>query len=159
MWRLVLDRNGNGQPTAFPSRSHGPDTIYDGLSNTILVTENTNAGEKQQWGDPDPRNCAFVYPLNPDTSGFTAADFYATAPLDPEHPYGTINAARGGPEGERPFPNSNHAGGVNMAFCDGATRTVSDDIDLSVYVRLITPAGDKAGTTITPQSPVDGNSF
>jgi len=159
MWRLVQDRNGDGSPTSWPNRSHGPDTIYDGMSHTILVTENVNAGDKQLWGDPDPRNCAFVYPLDPDTTGHTAATYYPSAPLDPAHPYGRINAARGGPEGERPFPNSNHYGGVNMVFCDGSTRTMSDSIDLSVYARLITPNGDKFSSAVSAQQPVDGTDF
>ena len=84
---------------------------------------------------------------------------YATAPLDPRHPYGVINGARRGPEGERPFPNSRHADGVNMVFCDGSTRMISEDIDLNVYVRLISPAGDEPSLSITAQSPVDGSSY
>ncbi|MCH2200852.1 MAG: DUF1559 domain-containing protein [Fuerstiella sp.] len=160
MWRTVLDRSGDGNPTkTLPSGSHGPDNIYDGLSNTILVTENVNAGEKQLWGDPDPRNCATVFPIDPDTSGFDSSSYFPSAPLDPAHPYGVINGARAGPEGERPFPNSNHSDIVNIVFCDGAARTVSEDIDLNVYARLITPEGDKPSASVTPQTPVSGESF
>ncbi len=160
MWRMVVDRSGDGKPSQpRPNRSHGPDDIYDGLSNTILVTENINAGEKQQWGDPDPRNCAFVFPIDPDTTGYDATTYYAAAPFDTSHPYALINAARSGPEGERPFPNSNHPGSVNMTFCDGSTRPISDDIDLSIYARLISPQGDRLQGTVTSQGPLDGNSF
>ena len=158
MWRMVLDRSGDGAPKPWPNRSHGPNSIYDGLSNTLLVTENVNAGDKQLWGDPDPRNCAFVYPIDRDTGSHTPDTYYASAPLDPAHAYGRINAARSGPEGERPFPNSNHYGGVNVVFCDGATRMISDDIDLNVYARLITPAGDRF-SSIVAQQPLDGTDF
>ena len=160
MWRMVLDRSGDGHPTGVRANgSHGPDNIYDGLSNTILVTENLNAGEKQLWGDPDPRNCAFVFPFDPDTSAYDSATYFSSVPLDPAHPYGVINGARGGPEGERPFPNSNHYGSVNMVFCDGATRTISEDIDLNVYARLITPEGDRASGATAAQTPLSGESF
>lgn len=160
MWRTVVDRQpASSNPREVSNRSHGPGNVYDGLSNTILVTENINAGNKQLWGDPDPRNCAFVFPINPSTSGYDATTYYATAPLDPAHPYGVINGARSGPEGERPFPNSNHFDSVNMVFCDGSTRTISEGIDLNVYVRLMSPGGDQPSATITAQSPIDGTSF
>ena len=160
MWRMVLDRSGDGNPTKpCPNGSYGPDNIYDGLSNTILVTENVNAGEKQLWGDPDPRNCAFVFPIDPDTSAWDSSSYFRSAPLDPTHPYGVINGARGGPEGERPFPNSNHSGSINVVFCDGAMGTLSEDIDLNVYARLITPEGDRRFGSMEAQTPVSGESF
>ena len=160
MWRTVLDRTGDGNPSRpCPNESHGPDTIYDGLSNTILVTENLNAGEKQLWGDPDPRNCAFVFPMDPNTSNWDSSTYFLSAPLDPGHSYGVINGARSGPEGERPFPNANHYGSVNMVFCDGATRTISEDIDLNVYARLITPQGDRISGSAGAQIPVSGEIF
>ena len=155
MWRDVLDQNGDSLPSVSiggvssggtrDRRSVGLGQIYDGLTNTLLLTENLNAGEKQLWGDPDPRNCAFVYPIDPDAAGLglTAANYFDTAPLDPDHPYGTINGATTGPEGERPFPNSLHPGGVNAVMCDGSARFLSEDIDLRVYAHLITPAGTK----------------
>jgi hypothetical protein len=36
------------------------------------------------------------------------------------------------------FPSSNHPGGVNAAFVAGATKFISDDIDLRVYAQLMT---------------------
>lgn len=160
MWRAVVDRQPDTRnPREMPSRSYGPGNIYDGSTNTILLTENINAGEKQLWGDPDPRNCTFVVPIDPSIGGYDSTNYYATAPLDPRHPYGVINGARSGPEGERPFPNSNHFGSVNMVFCDGSTRMISQDIDPNVYIRLMSPAGDQPSTTITAQSPIDGISY
>jgi prepilin-type processing-associated H-X9-DG protein len=46
-------------------------------------------------------------------------------------------------EGSFPFSNSGHAGGCNMAFCDGAVRFISATIDGTVYAKIITPAGSK----------------
>lgn len=172
MWRDVLDQNGDGEPSAtaggvrhggtYRNRSQSLDGIYDGLANTIMLTENVNAGEKQLWGDPDPRNCAFVYPIDEDAAGLglTSADYYDTAPLDPDHSYGVINGAQAGPEGERPFPNSLHSGGgVNMVMCDGSARFISEDVDLRVYAHLITPVGTKALPSAEPQDTLDGLGF
>ncbi|MEZ6130085.1 MAG: DUF1559 domain-containing protein [Planctomycetaceae bacterium] len=162
MWRDLVDRTGDGLPRlrkgnviygGYDNRSQRLDDIYDGLSNTLLVTENLNAGERQTWGDPDPKNCVFVYPLDPDFSalGLTAATYFKTAPLDPDHPYGVINGARTGPEGERPFPNSGHPGGVNIVMCDGSAKFLNEDLDLQIYAQLVTPAGSKALPTATAQ--------
>ncbi len=159
MWReVVRNRSSGSHPVVRPSRSFGLSNIYDGLSNTILLTENVNAGNVY-WADPDPRNCAFVFPIDPSTSGYDSTNYYATVPLDPNHPYGVINGARQGPDGERPFPNSHHVSSVNMVFCDGSTRAISEDVDLNVYARLMSPAADQPSTTITAQSPVDSTSF
>lgn len=159
MWRAVVNRTGRAAPKVSPNPSFGPGRIYDGQSNTILLTENVNAGKQHWWADPDPRNCAFVFPMDPDTSSHDASTYFASVPLDPNHTYGKINGARYGPEGERPFPNSHHIGSVNMVLCDGSARTISDDIDVSVYVRLMSPAGDQLHTVVTAQTPVDGLSF
>jgi len=162
-WRQVIDKNGDGNPTPRRNASHTFDSVYDGLGNTIMVTENTNAGDKQSWGDPDPRNCAFVYPFDPDPTDnlppLTAVDYFATAPLDPVYEYGQINKARGGPEGERPFPNSNHFGGVNIVMCDGSARFLDESVDLTVYARLISPAGSQSSLTVGPQEILEDSSF
>ncbi|MGB4709794.1 MAG: DUF1559 domain-containing protein [Fuerstiella sp.] len=161
MWGMAIDRSGDGKPNAYPNRSHTLNTIYDGTSNTLLVSENTNAAATQFWGDPSARYCTFVYPLdpNPTALGLTAADYYASAPMDPAHPYGRINASGSGPEGERPFPNSGHSGGVNVVMCDGSARFLSETIDLNVYAQLVTPAGTKSLTTAAPQQILNSTDF
>jgi prepilin-type N-terminal cleavage/methylation domain-containing protein/prepilin-type processing-associated H-X9-DG protein len=40
-------------------------------------------------------------------------------------------------------PGSNHGSGANVAFCDGHSTYLRDDIDYIVYVQLITPNGRK----------------
>jgi prepilin-type N-terminal cleavage/methylation domain-containing protein/prepilin-type processing-associated H-X9-DG protein len=40
-------------------------------------------------------------------------------------------------------PASNHSGGVNVAFCDGHGGFLSDDIEYTVYQRLLTANGRK----------------
>ena len=61
-------------------------------------------------------------------------------------------------EGSFPFSNSGHAGGCNMAFCDGAVRFIPATIDGTVYAKLITPAGSKL-PTYARQFPVSQDDF
>jgi len=158
-WPETLNRQGAPKPDRAPNRSHLYTTIHDGTGNTLMLTENINAAGSQHWGDPDPRFVAFVFPVNYAGTGYSAQTYYLSAPLDARHSYGVINGARTGPEGARPFPNSNHPGGVNMVFCDGSARFLSQDIDLNVYAQLLSPAGTKPATAIRVQDPLSDNQF
>ena len=162
MWREVVDRGpggvGDGRPTPEENQSMTLEHIYDGAGQTIMATENVNAGGRQTWADPDPRSCTFVYPVDPDGPGRTAATFFQDPPLDPAHPYGLINGAPGGPDGQRPFPNSGHVGVVNIIFCDGAAKSVSERIDQSVYYRMISPAATAPLNGIGLQRPLSEKS-
>lgn len=161
-WYSRLDRDGDGRPAPVKNQSLRVDDIYDGSSNTLMVSENINAASNQFWGDPSPRFCAFVYPLDPNPSalGLTAVDYFQKAPLDPRYSYAVINGSRSGPEGLRPFPNSNHPGGVNVSMCDGSARFLNENIDLSIYTQLITPAGSKAlPSGIGSQNILSGDSY
>ncbi|MEW4570941.1 DUF1559 domain-containing protein [Tautonia sp. JC769] len=46
-------------------------------------------------------------------------------------------------EGESPFPNSHHSGGVHVTMADGSTRFIRETIDGIVWSKLITPAGSR----------------
>lgn len=49
-------------------------------------------------------------------------------------------------EGSAPRPSSQHANGVlTTVFCDGRGQTLSSEVDLSVYIRLLTPNGSSFG--------------
>lgn len=160
MWPQTLNRKGvAGKPTALKNASHTMGSIYDGTGNTMMLTENINAGGSQHWGDPDPRYTTFVYPVDHTGGGLTPAEFFRDVPLDPNVPDGIINGARTGPEGERPFPNSMHTGGINVGFCDGSARFLSEDIDLNVYAQLISPAGTKVFPGVGPQPPLSSSDF
>ena len=49
--------------------------------------------------------------------------------------------------GTLPRPSSNHLGTSIYGFADGAARQFADQIDWSVYVRLISPNGQRYGQT------------
>lgn len=122
--------------------------IQDGSSNTIMFSENTNAGV-QSWSNPDIGSCGLIVPLDPvavpaanhhlvfgNVSGTATPMVILTLPWTP-------NAAKSGPEGIRPFPNSKHPQVFVVAFCDGTARPLSETISRDVYTRLITPNGAK----------------
>lgn len=120
------------------NHSHRLSEVYDGTSNTFLLAENLKAGVSGTWSNPAPTNCTFVYPILTDEINMTN---FSDPPLPPGVD-GTPNASRNKSEGT-PTPSSNHASIVNFAMLDGSTRTISEDIERTVYLRLITPAGSR----------------
>lgn len=112
--------------------------VYDGLTNTILFSENINAGANRNWADPAITNCAFVYPVyRPRASG---ENFFAVP--TPEGITGLPNRERDRGPGT-PFPSSNHRGTIHCVMAAGATKVLSDSVDATVYRSLLTPAGSK----------------
>ena len=112
--------------------------IYDGSSNTILFSENVNAGPGLNWSDPAIGNCAFVYPVYRGRA--SGANF--SSPPQPEGVTGLPNRERGFGEAT-PFLSANHRGTVNYVTAGGATKAMSDDVDGLVYRALLTPAGGR----------------
>lgn len=55
-----------------------------------------------------------------------------------------INALVRGKE-EAARPSSNHGKIVNMLFCDGSVRCVSQSVDAHLYLKLLTPHGQEWG--------------
>lgn len=130
-------------------------TVYDGMSNTLMLGENVNAGVAGTWSNPSPANCTFIYPFEA-----TLAD--STNFPDPPLPTGwsgTPNANLHKGEGV-PTPSSFHPGIVNFVMVDGSTRTISENIDREVYVRLVTPAGSKLRWPgFRPEDPLSADQF
>lgn len=161
MWRDVIHR-GSGNFKAKDNQSLALNEVYDGLSQTLLLTENLNAGglesPAQMWGDPDARSCAFVLPIQRISNG--GPTYFQNPPPASDFPQAVINGERFGAEGRSPWPSSAHPGGVSATFCDGSTRFLSEDIDLLVYKRIITPAGGRQkSTTVLPQAILGDGDF
>jgi type II secretory pathway pseudopilin PulG len=115
--------------TRAPQTSTGDVARGDGASNTILYTENVNL---INWREcPNEYNVGVVWR---DWVNDTPVSFpniinwdYENAPLDYAH-------AR---------PASEHPGGVMMCFADGTVKYISENIDYTVYARLMTSHGLK----------------
>jgi prepilin-type N-terminal cleavage/methylation domain-containing protein/prepilin-type processing-associated H-X9-DG protein len=165
----------------------GSSTIIDGSSTTILASESVLGGAS--GGDPNytannPTNWAIPHP---NYIGFVGSDRVYTAAaganlasngqidgsawrlannksatLDAASVLESLNYGLNlGTEGSCPYPNSNHPGGVNMLFCDGSAKFVSDTIDGTVYSKLITPQGSRlpGGANGFRQLPVDASAI
>jgi prepilin-type N-terminal cleavage/methylation domain-containing protein/prepilin-type processing-associated H-X9-DG protein len=153
--------------------------ITDGSSNTLLLSENMLAGvgspssysknTETNWATPLATFCMFFGPpavcgakgqcidgmLQPqgsiDGPGWALANQVGT--------FENINYGQNLTiKGSFPFSNSGHAGGCNMAFCDGAVRFIPSTIDGTVYAKIITPAGSKL-PVYARQLPVSQDAF
>jgi prepilin-type N-terminal cleavage/methylation domain-containing protein len=142
--------------------------IYDGAGNTIMFTENVNAGSNvltgtRTWADPAIRSCGFILPIA-QSSGTTFATLQNSIVNFAGSASPLINKQKNGQDGGAPSPNSRHIGVIVASFCDGTAKTISENIDTSVYVRLITPGGARPRPALTaagflPETPLAGNDF
>jgi len=143
-WMSVVNNNTSQQLTK----------IYDGADNTLLLGENLNAGFKNNWAGASVANVGFIYPVSwQPNDGTTFSD-----PIRPANVYPLPNQMKSGPEGI-PYLSSGHPGVVNVVMASGATRSLSDSIDDSVYRRLMTPGGSKlrAISGFVPEDPLSGD--
>ncbi|REJ72906.1 MAG: DUF1559 domain-containing protein [Planctomycetota bacterium] len=144
------------------------DRVPDGTSSTIILTENIQATE---WDDPNIGGMAFVVPFEDEGSNANQVDSASTANgLGPDSPgekrtalgYGTIafsadadlaesqinsNLATA-TDGRRPRPASLHPSVVNTFFMDGHGRSISQSIDDTVWIRLVSSGGERFGQDI-----------
>jgi prepilin-type N-terminal cleavage/methylation domain-containing protein/prepilin-type processing-associated H-X9-DG protein len=128
---------------------HTPDSILDGASNTIMMSENLRAGydplKDTSWATPWPTNNTFYvssYVCENRSCAPGKVD-YRRANDGSQEPYRleAINAARDQAEGEAPWPSSLHSGGVHTAFADGHIQFLSEQVEGAVYAALISPQG------------------
>lgn len=142
-------------------RHHTPQSVKDGMTTTVMMSENVNAGYNEgtttgwnsNWGCPHPFNTSFF--VNPVAVGVNDPDvaymyersntrgLYAP-PVDSDGLEGGINGDLTGlNEGMFPYPNSFHTGGVHIVMCDGSVRFLPDTVAGDVWARLVTPDGGR----------------
>jgi len=138
------------------------DEITDGRASTILLGESlwvgyatgvtvpgnnsSITGVVSTWANPDAFRCAFQAKLVVDGSGNPQ---YGAA-LNINDPSVTTE----GGNGTYTPLSSHHAGGVNVANCDGSVTFITEQIDATVFANLITPRGARRG-----EQPVSLNPF
>ncbi|MGL4463413.1 MAG: DUF1559 domain-containing protein [Planctomycetia bacterium] len=139
--------------------------IRDGGNNTVMLAENINAGYRDvgdnvfalgsNWASPHPYNTSFF--INATSFGGTGGGIYTGTPnyqacneKDTAAPPNIVAAGVGGGinssisgtnEGFFPYPNSLHAGGVNVVMADGSAKFLLESIDSGVWARIVTPDG------------------
>jgi len=113
--------------------------IPDGASNTILLSENMDAGlwHRDDWAIPGTtadftniRDRQAVLEL-----GFVWENNAEYAP----------NFFPSSPSSRLPRPSSRHPGAVIAAFADGSARPINDNIDIMDWLKFVCPDDKKAG--------------
>lgn len=116
---------------------------------SIVAMNTTPSGQMGFWGDPGilPNSTAGI------ASGLESTNCFVWWPDANPQPVVKINspsdALAGSSTGNGLMfmrPSSAHPGGTNMAFCDGHTRFISQDIDYITYCLLMTPNGKVCNT-------------
>jgi len=113
--------------------------VRDGVATTMLISENIQAGP------PDSPTGAIEEPRSWLLSPTEHGDGFAWANLPNQQ--ARINQYKDEPpQYDAVFcrPSSNHADGVNVAYCDAHVEFLRDSIDYRVYQQLMTSQGRKA---------------
>jgi prepilin-type N-terminal cleavage/methylation domain-containing protein/prepilin-type processing-associated H-X9-DG protein len=162
-----FDFAGNGVFHERGERVNGYHTVHmtnayiaaeDGLGTTLMLSENADAST---WVGgffngsipvhPSERWTGFTYH---DADGAAGPDVYT--PIEPLGINVRVGQSIGNPNffiGGFARPSSFHPNGVNVMFCDGHVRFISDIISYGVYQALMTPRGSAA---IYSQNPGGG---
>jgi len=131
----------------------------DGQTNTILFAENVQARNwhlAQNFAD-----CAFGVPVDTTSGGTEISGGTLTTRLGIpsgttwNSTAGSLQTAQALPSknflaapGTAPRPSSNHLGISIYGFADGGARQIADNVEWTVYVRLVTPNAQRYGQTI-----------
>lgn len=133
---------------AYLSSANGPRMTFgkiannDGQTSTILITENVHAGK---WNSINTNDFAFGSACNWTDIPTAFGDLSSGA--NAEHSDASmINYDLEGLNGvgvrsRAPRPSAFHSGNINVFFCGGSGRSVSESIDKTVYLRLLTSDG------------------
>ena len=104
---------------------------HDGLTDTIMLSENLNAGE---CFDTSEEKVGFVW-----IDSFTKSDDGTLLPtLDTTRLLGINQKSNEASSIKLARPSGNHVDGVNVAFCDGSTKFLNSNIDYVAYVHFLT---------------------
>jgi prepilin-type processing-associated H-X9-DG protein len=157
LFRMGLMFLGTRAMPSDANRRHSPDSVRDGISQTIAITENMNSGYVDpsyavrqfptNWGCPHPditsfrvdpavvapggtppqTNPGFDYNVANDSSRTTSINGDVTGVNDNLHPYA----------------NSFHTTGVNVLMCDGSVRFIAQNVGGEIWAKLVTPDGGR----------------
>ncbi|MGB7343626.1 MAG: DUF1559 domain-containing protein [Pirellulaceae bacterium] len=139
--------------------------LKDGLSNTLLVTENIHAMPWHRAGFTNASDLVVPQDASetryPSSSRYTQGivwhfeDTQGTSNASAVKPVHRINGVAPGKTLEQmnmtsqnaadlARPSSFHPGVVHSVFADGSTRTLTDSIDYRVYQAILTPRGSES---------------
>ncbi len=119
------------------------DTISngDGTGQTLMLTENFDSGKLY---DELPEEIGVVVGAPGVLNGLTSTSLYHTVDIGALRTSFAINS-NATQVGLLPRPRSTHPGIVNVLFCDGHVKTLSESIDGFIYSRLYSTQGVRYG--------------
>jgi prepilin-type N-terminal cleavage/methylation domain-containing protein len=138
----VMFARGTGtlNPVSYDDINNG-----DGLGQTIMFSEQTRLGNLNN-NDITTNNTIFSASVgNMMSGGMSPGQAYpgGTAAAQSLN-LGTVDTlGTGGLNGSTAGPSSNHGDIVHVAFCDGAAKGISDNINVRVYLRLLSHNGQR----------------
>ncbi len=143
-------------------RFHTPATIVDGMSNTLMVAENVRTGydpntPNSNWASSDSRRTKFYFShtICKDNVCLPSGINLALA-NNGDH---AINSGKFKAEGESPWPNSFHPGGVCVSFADGRAQFLNEEIAGRVFYNLMTPQGLRLNDTALDGGVLSDNEY
>jgi prepilin-type processing-associated H-X9-DG protein len=115
----------------------------DGTSTTVMISENLAAGK---WYDYGTSQVGFgvriptgqLSALYPTSGRYLLMDGSAWSNTTTMPDQWFINRNLAAATGTAPRPSSQHAGGVNAVFCDGAGKFLNENMDKTVFARIMT---------------------
>ena len=116
--------------------------IPNGASNTILLSENVNAGiwHHANWNTFAPRNELphnFTPPPQLPPPGRNTRSSVAVENLG--FVWARLPAFLPNSSANEPRPSSKHPGTVIVAFADGSARAINDDISIDEWLQIVCP--------------------
>ena len=120
--------------------------VGDGTTNTLMLSENLQAGD---WWDTSASRLGFGIQVPVTSDAPSYGSWSASNPLQTDawsnftslpDPW-FLNRNLSFSAGQAPRPSSQHAGGVNVIFCDGSGRFLSENMDKHVYAKLVSSNG------------------
>lgn len=148
--------------TGVSRRHHTIASVTDGMSNTVILSENVRTGYNpgastnpwlSGWASPNAQLTSFYIGDPCINASCTAGNVNYTLANAGD---AAINSGLKRPEGTSSVPNSFHFGGVNMSFGDGRVQFISQSIDGVVYAAIVSPQGGGLSGTPLSQSAAGG---
>jgi prepilin-type processing-associated H-X9-DG protein len=129
-------------------------SITDGTSSTVMLAEVRQYEGEDSRGLLYLASCLYDHKYPPNSAALDEMEFCTdlgpgddkTGAINPSAPCSSERSAF--PRWTSQTSRSQHAGGVNVSFCDSHTMFVGDSVDVSVWRRLSTRAGQESGVAL-----------
>lgn len=143
-------------------RHYQTNFIRDGFSNTLMILENMRTGRnpasvEENWATPFAHKSSVFF--SPEVCLSNVCREGSVDYKRANSGQWKVNSGLPLAEGQSPFANSHHSGGVNVAFADGSVKLLSEDVSGDVYAALFSPSSSALDRTPLRQIIPSANQF